>query len=209
MAFYLIGDVQGCDEALGRLLHTIDFSPSRDMLYLLGDLVNRGPDSVAVLRRLMALNGAARCVLGNHDLHALAVAAGVRKPSRMDTLQGLLAADDREALLAWLRQQNMALQAHGVLMVHAGVLPQWSASDTLAHAAELEVVLRGPEGVDFLARMYGNEPVRWSADLQGLPSAARDRECPHPPALLRSRWHHGIRHQGRRPWRPKRLHALV
>jgi len=169
MAFYLIGDVQGCDEALGRLLHTIDFSPSRDMLYLLGDLVNRGPDSVAVLRRLMALNGAARCVLGNHDLHALAVAAGVRKPSRMDTLQGLLAADDREALLAWLRQQNMALQAHRVLMVHAGVLPQWSASDTLAHAAELEVVLRGPEGVDFLARMYGNEPVRWSADLQGLP----------------------------------------
>ena len=168
MAVYLIGDVQGCDEALGRLLHTIDFSPSRDTLYLLGDLVNRGPDSVAVLRRLMALDGAAHCVLGNHDLHALAVAAGVRRPSRMDTLQGLLQADDRERLLGWLRQQAMALQAHGVLMVHAGVLPQWSAADTLACAAELQAVLRGPDWIGFLAEMYGNEPARWEDSLRGI-----------------------------------------
>ena len=168
MAVYLIGDVQGCDEALGRLLHKIDFSPSRDTLYLLGDLVNRGPDSVAVLRRLMALEGAAQCVLGNHDLHALAVAAGVRRPSRMDTLQALLEADDREPLLGWLRQQAMALQAHGVLMVHAGVLPQWSAADTLAHAAELQAVLRGPDWIGFLGGMYGNEPARWDDGLQGL-----------------------------------------
>jgi bis(5'-nucleosyl)-tetraphosphatase (symmetrical) len=168
MAVYLIGDVQGCDEALGRLLHKIDFSPSRDTLYLLGDLVNRGPDSVAVLRRLMALEGAAQCVLGNHDLHALAVAAGVRRPSRMDTLQALLQADDREPLLGWLRQQAMALQAHGVLMVHAGVLPQWSAADTLAHAAELQAVLRGPDWIGFLGGMYGNEPARWDDGLQGL-----------------------------------------
>jgi bis(5'-nucleosyl)-tetraphosphatase (symmetrical) len=169
MAVYLIGDVQGCDEALGRLLHKIDFSPSRDTLYLLGDLVNRGPDSAAVLRRLMALEGAAHCVLGNHDLHALAVAAGVRRPSRMDTLQGLLQADDREPLLGWLRQQAMALQAHGVLMVHAGVLPQWSAADTLACAAELQTVLRGPDWIGFLGGMYGNEPARWDDGLQGLP----------------------------------------
>jgi bis(5'-nucleosyl)-tetraphosphatase (symmetrical) len=168
MAVYLIGDVQGCDEALGRLLHKIDFSPSRDTLHLLGDLVNRGPDSVAVLRRLMALEGAAQCVLGNHDLHALAVAAGVRRPSRMDTLQALLEADDREPLLGWLRQQAMALQAHGVLMVHAGVLPQWSAADTLAHAAELQAVLRGPDWIGFLGGMYGNEPARWDDGLQGL-----------------------------------------
>ena len=167
MAIYLIGDVQGCDEALGRLLHTIDFSPSRDTLYLLGDLVNRGPDSVAVLRRLMAMQGAARCVLGNHDLHALAVSAGVRRPSRMDTLKGLLLAEDRTPLLDWLCQQAMALQAHGVLMVHAGVLPQWSADDTLACAAEVQAVLRGPEAVDFLAQMYGNEPARWQDELQG------------------------------------------
>ncbi len=163
-----MGDVQGCDEALARLLHTIDFSPSRDTLYLLGDLVNRGPDSLAVLRRLMALSGAAHCVLGNHDLHALAVASGVRKSSRMDTLQELLAAPDRDVLLGWLRQQAMALQAHGVLMVHAGVLPQWSAADTLARAAELQAVLRGPDWVGFLSQMYGNEPARWDDGLQGV-----------------------------------------
>ncbi len=169
MAVYLIGDVQGCDEALERLLRAIDFSASRDTLYLLGDLVNRGPDSVAVLRRLMALDGAAHCVLGNHDLHALAVATGLRAPGRLDTLQGLLQAPDRDTLLGWLRQQAMALQAHGVLMVHAGVLPQWSASDTLARAAELEGVLRGPDWLDFLRQMYGNEPARWDDGLQGLP----------------------------------------
>jgi bis(5'-nucleosyl)-tetraphosphatase (symmetrical) len=169
MANYLIGDVQGCDEALGRLLQTVDFSASRDTLYLLGDLVNRGPDSVAVLRRLMALDGAAHCVLGNHDLHALALAAGVRAPGRMDTLQALLQAPDRDGLLAWLRRQAMALQAHGVLMVHAGVLPQWSAADTLARAAELEGVLRGPGWLDFLRQMYGNEPARWDNALQGWP----------------------------------------
>ena len=168
MAVYLIGDVQGCDEALGRLLHTVDFSASRDTLYLLGDLVNRGPDSVAVLRRLMALEGSAHCVLGNHDLHALAVAAGVRPASRMDTLQALLQADDRETLLGWLRQQALALQDHGVLMVHAGVLPQWSAADTLAHASELQAVLRSPDGIDFLRQMYGNTPARWDERLQGM-----------------------------------------
>ncbi len=168
MAVYLIGDVQGCDEALERLLHTIDFSASRDTLYLLGDLVNRGPDSLAVLRRLMALEGSAQCVLGNHDLHALAVAAGVRRPSRMDTLQALLQAPDREVLLGWLRQQAMALQAHGVLMVHAGVLPQWSAADTVTCAGELEAVLRGPGWTGFLGQMYGNEPARWDACLQGM-----------------------------------------
>ena len=168
MATYLIGDVQGCDEALGRLLHTLDFSPSRDTLYLLGDLVNRGPDSLAVLRRLQALDGSAQCLLGNHDLHALAVAKGVRRASRMDTLDALLQADDRDALLCWLRQQALALQAHGVLMVHAGVLPSWSAQDTLARAEEVQQVLRSPDWLDFVQQMYGNEPARWHDDLQGV-----------------------------------------
>lgn len=168
MAAYLIGDVQGCDEALGRLLHTLDFSPSRDTLYLLGDLVNRGPDSLAVLRRLQALQASAQCVLGNHDLHALAVAQGVRPPGRQDTLTDLLQAPDREVLLDWLRQQALALQAHGVLMVHAGVLPQWSASDTLARADELQQVLRGPHWAEFFSQMYGNEPARWDEGLQGM-----------------------------------------
>jgi bis(5'-nucleosyl)-tetraphosphatase (symmetrical) len=135
----------------------------------LGDLVNRGPDSLAVLRRLHALQGSAHCVLGNHDLHGLAVASGVRRPSRMDTLSALLQEPDRNTLLDWLRQQPLALQAHGVLMVHAGVLPQWSAADTLTHAAELQSVLRGPQATDFLAQMYGNDPARWDDALQGLP----------------------------------------
>lgn len=168
MAVYLIGDVQGCDEALGRLLHVVDFSPSRDTLYLLGDLVNRGPDSLAVLRRLTQLQDSARCVLGNHDLHALAVATGVRHPGRMDTLQDLLQANDCKALLDWLRQQPMALQAHGLLMVHAGVLPQWSASDTLTLACEVQDVLRSPDFSEFLAQMYGNTPARWDPGLHGL-----------------------------------------
>ena len=167
MALYCIGDVQGCDAALGRLLAQLDFSPSRDTLYLLGDLVNRGPDSAAVLRRLMALGDAARCLLGNHDLSLLAVAHGVRAPHRNDTLDSVLLAPDREALLHWLRHQRLALQAHGVLMVHAGVLPSWTVAQTLALAAEVEAVLRGPQPGAFLAQMYGNQPDRWDDTLAG------------------------------------------
>ena len=168
MALYLIGDVQGCDEALGRLLDTIAFSPSRDTLVLLGDLVNRGPQSLAVLRRMVALDGAAHCLLGNHDLHLLAVAHGVRKPHRSDTLDDILQAHDRQHLLDWLRARPMALQMQGWLMVHAGVLPQWDAAQTLALAQELEDELRGPDWGVFLHNMYGNRPDRWSDDLRGL-----------------------------------------
>jgi len=167
MAFYLIGDLQGCNEPLGRLLDTLDFSPSRDTLYLLGDLVNRGPDSLGVLRRLMALGDAARCLLGNHDLHLLAIAHGVRKPNRSDTLDNILRATDRGALLDWLRQRPMALQAHGWLMVHAGVLPSWDAVQTVALAGEVEAVLRGPDWIAFLQGMYGDRPDHWHEDLAG------------------------------------------
>jgi bis(5'-nucleosyl)-tetraphosphatase (symmetrical) len=167
MATFLIGDVQGCDDALLRLLETIDFSPSRDTVYLLGDLVNRGPDSSAVLRRVMALDGSAHCLLGNHDLSLLAVAHGLRAPHRNDTMDSVLRAPDREAMLDWLRRQRMALRAHGWLMVHGGVLPQWDAEQVLGLAAEVQDVLRGPEMVDFLSTMYGNEPARWDDSLRG------------------------------------------
>ena len=167
MPNYLIGDVQGCDAALQRLLHKIDFSPSRDTLYLLGDLVNRGPDSLAVLRRLRALEGAAQCLLGNHDLHLLAVAHGVRPPSRHDTLGAVLQAHDRADLLHWLRQRPLALQVQGWLLVHAGVLPQWTAAQALALANEVSAVLASPEGPRWLQQMYGNQPERWSNGLQG------------------------------------------
>jgi bis(5'-nucleosyl)-tetraphosphatase (symmetrical) len=168
MALYLIGDVQGCDAALGRLLEKIGFSPSRDHLVLLGDLVNRGPESAAVLRRLMALQGSATCLLGNHDLSLLAVAHGTRAPHRNDTMDSVLHAPDREAMLGWLRQQHLAIERVGVLMVHGGVLPQWDAQDTLRLAGEVEAVLRDAGALAaFLPQMYGNEPDRWNESLQG------------------------------------------
>ncbi len=167
MGLYLIGDVQGCDGALEQLLAEIGFSPSRDKLVLLGDLVNRGPNSLAVLRRLQRLGDAAQCLLGNHDLHALAVAAGVRLAHRSDTLAPLLAALDAPALLDWLRHRPLALRQDQLLMVHAGVLPQWSADDTVAYAAELSRALQAGDYADFLHQMYGNQPAQWSPNLQG------------------------------------------
>lgn len=166
---YLIGDLQGCCDALARLLEKIDFSPSRDRLYLLGDLVNRGPDSLTTLRRLQSLGDAAQCLLGNHDLHLLATAAGVRAPHKGDTLDAILQAPDREALLEWMRRQRLAMRAQGWLMVHAGVVPQWDADQTLALAEEVHALLRGPELAEFLPQMYGNEPDRWKDELTGVP----------------------------------------
>ncbi|MEN9491497.1 MAG: hypothetical protein RJA63_1946 [Pseudomonadota bacterium] len=171
MSVYLVGDIQGCDSALQQLLDKVAFSPSRDTLYLLGDLVNRGPDSVGVLRRLMAFGGAAQSLLGNHDLHLLALAYGVRRPHRNDTLDRILDAPDRAGMLQWLRAQSMAIlttiQQRPLLMVHAGVLPCWTAAETLALAQEVEAVLRGAELTEFLRSMYGDQPSQWDDSLCG------------------------------------------
>jgi bis(5'-nucleosyl)-tetraphosphatase (symmetrical) len=164
---FLIGDLQGCSDALDRLLAEIGFSPSRDRLHVLGDLVNRGPDSLGVLERLHALGDAAVSLLGNHDLHLLVVAAGVRKTHRGDTLDGVLNSPRRDAWLNWLRHGKLADTAHGWLLVHAGVLPQWSVEQTLALAGEVEAMLRSAQFDDFLPQMYGNAPVRWDDALQG------------------------------------------
>ena len=164
---YLVGDLQGCCDPFERLLATIDFSPSRDRLYLLGDLVNRGPDSFGVLKRLRQLGDSAVCLLGNHDLHLLAVAHGVRKPSRSDTLDSILAAPDRDEWLDWLRHRHLALFEHGWLMVHAGVLPQWDAAQVMDLAREVETMLQGSDVGDFLNVMYGPKPDRWQDDLEG------------------------------------------
>lgn len=164
---FLIGDLQGCDEPLGRLLDAIGFSPSRDTIHLLGDLVNRGPASLDVLRRLRQLGAAATCVLGNHDLHLLAVARGIRSAGKGDTMTEILAADDREALLEWLRLQPFAARACGWLLVHAGVVPQWDAERTLALAAEAEALVRDGSGEALLRTMYGDRPHRWDEQLQG------------------------------------------
>lgn len=168
MSVYVVGDIQGCDLSLAHLLQVVDFSPSRDHLIALGDLVNRGPDSLAVLRRFVAWQGSAQAVLGNHDLHTLAVHVGARQPSRMDTLHGLLAAQDACELMHWLRHRPMALHTHGMLMVHAGVLPQWTLAQVLMLAQEVQEVLRGPGWPDFLRQMYGNTPDAWDDDLQGI-----------------------------------------
>lgn len=171
MALYCIGDIQGCDSALGRLLDLIGFSASRDTVYLLGDLVNRGPDSAAVLRRCMAHGDALRPLLGNHDLHLLAAAHGARKPSRRDTLASILEAPDRDALLQWLRLQPLARQhVYGgtpLLMVHAGVLPAWTAAETLDMADEVHRVLQSADLPAFLRQMCGNTPDHWNASLTG------------------------------------------
>ncbi len=164
---YLIGDVQGCDGELERLLAHIGFSPSRDHLVVLGDLVNRGPDSLAVLRRLRGYGAAATCLLGNHDLHLLAVAHGVRRAHRSDTLGDILAAPDRAAWLDWIRTRRLAVRHAGWLCVHAGVAPQWDAELTLALAGEVEAGLAGDGLADFLQVMYGNEPARWDDCLTG------------------------------------------
>jgi bis(5'-nucleosyl)-tetraphosphatase (symmetrical) len=166
---YLVGDLQGCCSPLERLLQKVGFSPSRDHLYVLGDLVNRGPDSLGVLRRLRGLGASATCLLGNHDLHLLAVAHGVRKPHRSDTLGEILQAPDRDDWLNWLRQQRLAVHEHGWLMVHAGVVPQWGAAQTVALAREVEAMLAGPDLAEFLPQMYGNEPERWQDSLRGVP----------------------------------------
>ena len=172
MALYLIGDVQGCNAALQRLLDVLSFSPSRDTLYLLGDLVNRGPDSAGVLRRLMRLGASAQCLLGNHDLHLLATALGARKPGRKDTLAGILDAPDRNAMLDWLRQQHMASllnhQNKDYLLVHAGVLPAWDAQTTMALAGEIEILLRSTALPEFLHQMYSDTPTGWRNDLAGV-----------------------------------------
>ena len=164
---YLVGDVQGCCDALERLLAEIGFSPSRDHLAVVGDLVNRGPDSLGTLKRLRALGDAATCLLGNHDLHLLAVAHGVRPLHRSDTLSEVLDSPHRAQWMEWLRQRPLALHDDGWLMVHAGVPPQWDLALTLQLAGEVERHLRSDDMHGFLQVMYGNEPSRWDDTLAG------------------------------------------
>lgn len=165
---FAIGDIQGCGERMEALLEKIYACCATPRLIFLGDLVNRGPQSLTTLRRIRSLGEQARVVLGNHDLHLLAVSQGIRKPHPSDTLNDILDAPDRDALLDWLRQQPLAILEDNYLIVHAGVLPQWRAAQTRALAAEVETVLRSPDWVSFLRQMYGNQPARWSDDLQGM-----------------------------------------
>lgn len=168
MALYLIGDLQGCSCAFKHLLQKIDFSPSRDHLILLGDLVNRGPDSKGTLDTIIALDGAVTCVLGNHDIHLLGTAYGIRKVKRFDTISDIVDSPKKQFYIDWLRQQHMALYQYGWLMVHAGVAPQWSLEQTLVCAHEMENVLRAPDLGRFIHELFGNTPNCWSTKLKGF-----------------------------------------
>lgn len=169
MSTYAIGDIQGSYEPLLRLLEKIKFDSATDKLWLAGDLVNRGPQSLEVLRFLYSIRHSVISVLGNHDLHLLAIAKGFRTVGSHDSLTPILDAHDRELLLDWLRQCKIL--HHDPLLeftlVHAGIPPQWDLDDAIAHARELEIILRGDYYEEYLAHMYGNHPLQWTNELVG------------------------------------------
>jgi len=170
MPSYAIGDIQGCHKELQRLLEHIKFDPAEDSLWFVGDLVNRGPDSLAVLRFVRSLGDRAITVLGNHDLHTLAVAHGHLKYHRNDNIDDILDAEDCDELMNWLRHQPL-LHHDAKLnftMLHAGLPPQWDLATAQACANEVESVLQGSEYVEFLENMYGNKPDTWDDKLQGI-----------------------------------------
>jgi len=175
MSTYVVGDIQGCYKALRRLLKKIDFTPSRDKLWIAGDLVNRGPRSLETLRYLADIDAKTRIVLGNHDLHFIAIYEGCAPARGKDSLDKLLAASDCGELCNWLRSKPLAYfdavdTEQGIerfLMVHAGIAPHWSIEKTLQLAAEVELALQGKDYKKFLKGMYGNEPIRWNDRLTG------------------------------------------
>ncbi|QIB65962.1 symmetrical bis(5'-nucleosyl)-tetraphosphatase [Kineobactrum salinum] len=168
MTIYAVGDIQGCLQPLKFLLKKVAFNADRDQLWSVGDIVNRGPKCLKTLRFLHDMRDNLVMVLGNHDLHLLAVAAGVRAPTPTDTLDKILAAPDRDKLLNWLAHRPLLHHEDGHTLVHAGIPPQWSVEDALRHAREVEAVLQSPDCVTFLGAMYGNEPNAWSEDLTGM-----------------------------------------
>jgi len=167
MATYAIGDLQGCYDPLVRLLDHLAFDPAQDRLWCVGDLVNRGPQSLEVLRFVKGLGASAATVLGNHDLHLVMQAAGFGKANKEDTLSAILAAPDRDELLAWLRNQPLFHCENGWGMVHAGLLPAWDMAQAQALSDEVHAALVAPDYVDFLAHLWGSEPAAWRDDLTG------------------------------------------
>jgi bis(5'-nucleosyl)-tetraphosphatase (symmetrical) len=167
MALYAIGDVQGCHAELCELLALIGFSPRDDRLWFVGDLVNRGPGSLSVLREVKALGDAAVTVLGNHDFHLLRIAAGHGREHGGDTLKSILGAPDRDDLVAWLLHRPLAVIEEDRVLVHAGLLPLWSPATARMLSREVEAVLGGARAGEFLAKLYGDEPRTWRDDLEG------------------------------------------
>ena len=170
MTDYAIGDIQGCYDRLLDVLDKVDFSPSRDRLWVAGDIINRGPSSLETLRYVRNLGSSAVVVLGNHDLHLLAVALGGHSVKKKDTLHDILDAPDHGDLLNWLLQQHICVHDNerNFVMAHAGLPHIWSVDKGVALARELEAILRGPDAADYFRQMYGNYPECWRDDLQGM-----------------------------------------
>ena len=167
MAIYAVGDLQGCFSAFQRLLDLIRFDPTQDTLWLVGDIVNRGPDSLALLRYIKQAGDAILMVLGNHDLHLLMIAAGVARGHPGDTLRSILDAPDRDELLHWLRQQKLFHRDDPYAMVHAGLLPTWTIARAEQLAHEVENALRQDDYPILFSQIYGNEPNYWRDEWQG------------------------------------------
>lgn len=169
MADYAIGDIQGCYEELCLLLDVIDFDTSADTLWIAGDLINRGPQSLDVLKLLFSIRANTKIVLGNHDLHFLAVAAGTRQPSKKDTIASIIDAPQADQLIAWLRQQPLLItcEERNLSMVHAGIPPMWDLATAKRLAQEVETCLQGPNWMAFTQAMYGNTPEQWHEELCG------------------------------------------
>jgi len=206
MAVYAIGDIQGCYDPFRHLLDDINFDPSSDTLWLTGDLVNRGPKSLKTLRYVKSLGDSVVTVLGNHDLHLLALADGNQRFSRkFETLQKVLDAPDRDELLRWLRHRPLAHYDKKLnsLLVHAGTHPLWTAKKTLAHAAEVETVLQSSRHEDLLTKMYGNTPAQWSGNLKGYKRLRFIINCLTRMRMLTAKLRLNFSHSGS-PWRARK-----
>lgn len=211
MALYAIGDIQGCYDDLQRLLEQIRFDHAKDRIWFAGDLVNRGPDSLRVLRFVKGLGPRADSVLGNHDLHLLALSEGnLRHRGKDHTLDQILNAPDRDELLHWLRHRPLLKRSRkrNITLIHAGLPPQWDLQTAIACARELETALRGDTFHDYCRQMYGNEPRQWSPRLNGMPRLrfitnclTRLRYCDRQGRLaMREKGAPGSRNHGILPW---------
>lgn len=208
MSHYAIGDIQGCHAEFCQLLDLIGFSAAHDRLWLVGDLINRGPASLAALREVKALGAAAVTVLGNHDFHLLMVAAGHTRLREDDTLAPILAAPDRDELLAWLVRRPLIVSEGDWLLVHAGLLPAWTPAMAAARAREVEAMITGPDAEAFFAALYSDEPSTWSDDLEGFDRlraivnvCTRLRFCTADGTMeFREKRGPGLAPEGFRPW---------
>jgi len=210
MTTYAIGDIQGCYDELLQLLELIHFEPQQDTLWFVGDLVNRGQQSLETLRFIKELGDSAITVLGNHDLHLLALAVGNRSPKKKDTLHEILEAPDRDELLHWLRHRPLIHydKERQQLLVHAGLPPQWKTKKAVQYAAEVEAILRSDRHAELFHHMYGNEPSVWNQELTGWPryrfiinALTRMRYCSAEGKLnLHEKYAPGTQPKGLMPW---------